>query len=72
MAAERLSPDLLKFDFDKLADALDLERDQQFAYMGIQTIYDRYLIHIGGTRIETPQYFYMRVSMGLAANERDE
>jgi ribonucleoside-diphosphate reductase alpha chain len=67
--ADRLSPDLLKYDLAKLADALVLERDQQFAYMGIQTIYDRYLIHIGGTRIETPQYFYMRVSMGLAMNE---
>lgn len=67
--ADRLSPDLLKYDLAKLADAFALERDQQFAYMGIQTIYDRYLIHIGGTRIETPQYFYMRVSMGLAMNE---
>ncbi|MBT5846940.1 MAG: ribonucleoside-diphosphate reductase subunit alpha [Verrucomicrobiales bacterium] len=67
--ADRLSPDLLKYDLAKLADAFVLERDQQFAYMGIQTIYDRYLIHIGGTRIETPQYFYMRVSMGLAMNE---
>ena len=67
--ADRLSPDLLKYDHAKLADAFELERDQQFAYMGIQTIYDRYLIHIGGTRIETPQYFYMRVSMGLAMNE---
>ena len=67
--ADRLSPDLLQYDLAKLADAFVLERDQQFSYMGIQTIYDRYLIHIGGTRIETPQYFYMRVSMGLAMNE---
>ena len=72
VAAERLSPELLKFDLDKLAATFDLERDQQFAYMGIQTIYDRYLIHIGGTRIETPQYFYMRVSMGLAVNEANK
>jgi len=71
VAADRLSPELLKFDLDVLADALDIERDQQFAYMGIQTIYDRYLIHIGGTRIETPQYFFMRVSMGLAINEEN-
>jgi len=67
--AGRLSPDLLQYDHAKLANVFDLARDQQFAYMGIQTIYDRYLIHIGGTRIETPQYFYMRVSMGLAMNE---
>ena len=72
VAAGRLSPELLEFDLGKLADALNLERDQQFAYMGIQTIYDRYLIHIGGTRIETPQYFFMRVSMGLAINEENK
>ena len=60
---------MLQYDLAKLAGAFELERDQQFAYMGIQTIYDRYLIHIGGTRIETPQYFFMRVSMGLAMNE---
>ena len=71
IAAERLTPDLLKFDLDKLAEALELERDQQFAYMGIQTIYDRYLIHVNDKRIETPQYFFMRVSMGLAINEEN-
>ena len=72
VAAERLSPELLKFDLDKLAATFDLARDHQFVYMGIQTIYDRYLIHIGGTRIETPQYFYMRVSMGRAGNEANK
>ncbi|MBX7255548.1 MAG: ribonucleoside-diphosphate reductase subunit alpha [Candidatus Hydrogenedentes bacterium] len=72
---ERLSPSLLEFDLDRLAAALDLQRDRQFAYMGLQTLYDRYLIHNNGRRIESPQYFWMRVAMGLAINEgaqRDE
>ena len=71
VAADRLTPELLKYDLDKISDALDMERDRQFAYMGLQTIYDRYLIHLEGTRIETPQYFFMRVSMGLALNEEN-
>lgn len=66
---ERLSPALLEFDLERIAGALDLERDLQFTYMGLQTLYDRYLIHNRGRRIETPQYFWMRVAMGLAINE---
>ncbi|MFZ4115660.1 MAG: ribonucleoside-diphosphate reductase subunit alpha [Chthoniobacterales bacterium] len=66
---KRLSPVLLDFDLHTLAAALQPERDLQFNYMGIQTIYDRYLIHVGGRRIETPQYFWMRVAMGLAIHE---
>jgi ribonucleoside-diphosphate reductase alpha chain len=69
VAAGRLSPDLLGYDLDKIASALKPERDLQFNYMGLQTIYDRYLIHIGGHRIESPQFFWMRVSLGLALNE---
>ena len=65
----RLSPDLQGFDLAKLAAALRLDRDQQFTYMGAQTLYDRYLIHHEGRRLETVQYFWMRVSMGLAINE---
>ncbi len=67
-----LSPVLLDFDLKCLAAALAPERDLQFNYMGIQTIYDRYLIHVGGHRIETPQYFWMRVAMGLAINEGEK
>lgn len=67
----RISPQLLEFDLLRLAQAMKPERDLQFNYMGLQTIYDRYLIHVGGRRIETPQYFWMRVSMGLAINEGD-
>lgn len=69
---ERLSPDLLDFDLDAIAQALTLERDHRFTYMGLQTLYDRYLIHNRGRRIETPQYFWMRVAMGLALNEHDQ
>jgi ribonucleoside-diphosphate reductase alpha chain len=66
---ERLTPNLLTFDIERLAQAMNLERDHIFAYMGLQTLFDRYLIHNNNKRIETPQYFWMRVAMGLAANE---
>src|SRR5882724_10860292 len=68
----RLSPELQKFDLPRLADALRLDRDQQFTYMGVQTLYDRYLIHHEGRRLETVQYFWMRVAMGLALNEGEQ
>jgi ribonucleoside-diphosphate reductase alpha chain len=68
----RLSPELLKFDLVKLATALRLDRDQQFTYMGAQTLYDRYLVHHEGRRLETVQYFWMRVAMGLAINEGEQ
>jgi len=69
IAANRLSSQLLDFDLEKIAAALKPERDLQFNYMGLQTIYDRYLIHIGGRRIESPQFFWMRVCLGLSLNE---
>ena len=69
IAADRLTPRLLEFDLEKIAAALKPERDLQFNYMGLQTIYDRYLIHIGGRRIESPQFFWMRVCLGLSLNE---
>jgi ribonucleoside-diphosphate reductase alpha chain len=69
---ERLSPDLLSYDLDTLADAIDTGRDYQFAYLGLQTLYDRYLIHSSGRRIETPQAFWMRVAMGLALIEEEK
>ena len=59
----RLSADLLGYDINRMAAALQFERDDQFSYMGLQTIYDRYLIHHEDRRIEAPQYFWMRVSM---------
>ena len=72
VAAGRLTPALLEFDLEKIAAALKPERDLQFNYMGLQTIYDRYLIHIGGRRIESPQFFWMRVSLGLSLNEGEQ
>ena len=71
IAAGRLTPDLRRFEWTTLAAALHPERDHLFPYLGLQTIYDRYLIHIDGRRIEAPQYFWMRVAMGLALNEAD-
>ncbi|NEX64433.1 ribonucleoside-diphosphate reductase subunit alpha [Noviherbaspirillum sp. 17J57-3] len=67
--ADLLDPKLAQFDLEKLGEALVPERDLQFGYLGLQTLYDRYFLHIDGTRIEMPQAFYMRVAMGLALNE---
>ncbi|HEY0846980.1 MAG TPA: ribonucleoside-diphosphate reductase subunit alpha [Noviherbaspirillum sp.] len=69
--ADLLDPKLAQYDLKKLAEALKPERDLQFGYLGLQTLYDRYFLHIDGTRIEMPQAFYMRVAMGLALNEID-
>jgi len=69
IVADRLTPELRKFDLTRIAAALQPERDALFRYPGLQAVYDRYLLHIDGRRIETPQYFWMRVAMGLAINE---
>lgn len=66
---ELLDKKLAQFDLEVLAKALDAERDNQFNYLGLQTLYDRYFLHVRGTRIELPQVFFMRVAMGLALNE---
>ena len=66
-----LNPELKEFDLDKLADAIDYERDNQFTYLGLQTLYDRYFIHSNDVRYELPQVFFMRVSMGLALEEEN-
>jgi ribonucleoside-diphosphate reductase alpha chain len=68
----RLTPELASFDLARLADAIVAERDEKFPYLGLQTIYDRYLLHINGRRFEAPQYFWMRVAMGLAINEGEQ
>ncbi len=62
---------LKDFDLPQLAAALKPERDRQFGYLGLQTLYDRYFLHIDERRIELPQVFFMRVAMGLALNEID-
>jgi len=72
VSLERLSENLLAFDLDQLASAMDLSRDDQFYLLGLQTLYDRYFIHYKDKRLETPQIFWMRVAMGLAINEGEE
>jgi ribonucleoside-diphosphate reductase alpha chain len=65
-----LDAKLAKFDLARLGKALNSQRDLQFSYLGLQTLYDRYFLHIRGQRIELPQVFFMRVSMGLALGEK--
>jgi ribonucleoside-diphosphate reductase alpha chain len=69
---ELLNPVLLDFDLEKLGKAINHERDQQFTYLGLQTLYDRYFIHKDGIRFELPQVFFMRVAMGLAIEEKQK
>ena len=71
VANSLLDEKLLQFDLPKLASALKAERDLQFDYLGLQTLYDRYFLHLRKTRIELPQAFFMRVAMGLSLNESD-
>ncbi|MCR9276838.1 MAG: ribonucleoside-diphosphate reductase subunit alpha [Pseudomonadaceae bacterium] len=68
---ELLSPELQEYDINRLGAALKPERDEQFTYLGLQTLYDRYFIHSDDVRFELPQVFFMRVAMGLAAEEDD-
>jgi ribonucleoside-diphosphate reductase alpha chain len=69
---ELLAPGLQDFDLERLGQALLPERDLQFTYLGLQTLYDRYFIHSDDIRIELPQIFFMRVAMGLATEEDDK
>jgi ribonucleoside-diphosphate reductase alpha chain len=66
---ELLDERLMQFDLKRLGAALKPERDLQFDYLGLQTLYDRYFLHVRKTRIEMPQAFFMRVAMGLSLNE---
>ena len=68
---ELLDPQLLQYDLPRLAKALQPQRDLQFDYLGLQTLYDRYFLHVRKARIELPQAFFMRVAMGLALRESD-
>ncbi|PIF91650.1 ribonucleoside-diphosphate reductase alpha chain [Acidovorax sp. 62] len=68
---ELLDARLLKFDLARLAAALKPQRDLQFDYLGLQTLYDRYFLHVRKSRIELPQAFFMRVAMGLSLNEKN-
>ncbi|MBK4736012.1 ribonucleoside-diphosphate reductase subunit alpha [Noviherbaspirillum sp. DKR-6] len=69
IAAGRIAPFMAEFDLDRLAKALVAERDLQYGYIGLQTLYDRYFLHHDGVRFELPQSFLMRVAMGLASKE---
>ena len=66
-----LDSKLLQYDLKRMGAALIAERDNQFTYLGLQTLYDRYFLHLGKKRIELPQAFFMRVAMGLALGEID-
>jgi ribonucleoside-diphosphate reductase alpha chain len=71
IALELLAPELAQYDLERLGQALLPERDLQFGYLGLQTLYDRYFIHSDEVRFELPQIFFMRVAMGLAVREDD-
>lgn len=69
---ELIHPKLKTFDLAKISAAIKPERDLQFTYLGLQTLYDRYFIHSNGNRFELPQAFFMRVAMGLAMEETNK
>jgi len=69
--AQLLDEKLAGYDLKRLGEALKPQRDLQFNYLGLQTLYDRYFLHVNERRIELPQAFFMRVAMGLALNEID-
>ena len=69
--AELLDVRLAEFDLQRLAKTLDASCDLKFDYLGLQTLYDRYFLHVQDQRIELPQAFFMRVAMGLSLNEDD-
>ena len=71
IALGQLDPQLAQFDLDRISAALDGQRDNDFTFLGLQTLYDRYFLHHRGTRYELPQAFFMRVAMGLAIREPD-
>jgi ribonucleoside-diphosphate reductase alpha chain len=71
VALELLAPDLRRYDLAALGAAIKPERDLNFTYLGLQTLYDRYFIHSNNVRFELPQIFFMRVAMGLAIEEKD-
>ncbi len=72
IALELLDPQLKTFNIEKLKAALLPQRDQQFTYLGLQTLYDRYFLHANEVRFELPQAFFMRVAMGLALKESNK
>lgn len=72
IAQGMLDTKMADFDLERLGNALLAERDMQFNYLSLQTLYDRYFIHDQGIRYELPQAFFMRVAMGLAIREQEK
>jgi len=68
----RLDPKLMEFDLIMLSEKLKIRRDNNFKYLGIQILYDRYFVRNEDKIMEAPQCFWMRVAMGLAINEKDK
>jgi ribonucleoside-diphosphate reductase alpha chain len=71
IAAGQLDPELGTFDLERLAAAIKPERDLDFTFLGLQTLYDRYLLHLDKVRYELPQALFLRVAMGIALREED-
>ena len=69
VSAGLIDSKLSQFNLTEIGNAIKADRDLQFQYLGLQTLYDRYLLHTNGKRFELPQAFWMRVAMGLAINE---
>ncbi len=69
---ELLDPKLREFDLAKISKAFNAKCDLQFTYLGLQTLYDRYFLHYHGVRFELPQWFFMRVAMGLCIQEKNK
>ncbi|MDX3002350.1 ribonucleoside-diphosphate reductase subunit alpha [Kribbella solani] len=69
--AGQLDPELAAFDLDRLAAAINPDADLNFTFLGLQTLYDRYLLHLDKVRYELPQAFFLRVAMGMALREDD-
>ncbi|MFT4325726.1 ribonucleoside-diphosphate reductase subunit alpha [Candidatus Liberibacter solanacearum] len=70
--AHLLAESMKEFDLSYLANALKPDRDLMFEYLGLQTLYDRYFLHVDGSRFEMPQAFFMRVAMGIALKEPEK
>ncbi len=73
IAGKRLDPRMAEFDFAKLSAALEPKRDKLFAFLGAQTLFDRYFLRDHDQQfLEVPQYFWMRIAMGLSLLEKDK
>lgn len=71
LEAGLIDPRISQFNLAELGAAIKADRDLQFQYLGLQTLYDRYFLHTNGRRFELPQAFWMRIAMGLSLNEVD-